>query len=87
MDEKIIKQVSKILEEWNPLGENSNSIKDLDGYRIEAIDILSTYQMIFKGNLEKAVKEILEQAFDIKIDSQKAAETATKIKSVLKDYK
>jgi len=87
MDEKIITRVSKILEEWNPLGEKSTSIKDLDGYRTEAIDILSTSKIMFKDNIEKAVKEVLEQAFDIKIDPQKAVEAATKIKLILKDYK
>lgn len=87
MNEKLIDRVSKILEEWNPLGEKSITIEDLDGYRTEAIDILSTSKIVFKGNVEKAVKEVLEQAFNIIIDPKEAEEAATKIKLILKDYK
>jgi hypothetical protein len=35
-----IEEVAKILTEWNPLGDDAKKIKDLNGYRTEAIDII-----------------------------------------------
>ena len=52
MKDETIETVAKILEKWNPLGENANSIKDLDGYRVEAIDIISTLDLLY-GNISK----------------------------------
>ncbi len=39
MKEETIQEVSKILDEWNPLGEHASTIEDLNGYRTEAIDL------------------------------------------------
>ena len=42
MHEEQITLVAKVLEEWNPLGDAANTVDGLDGYRYEAIDIIST---------------------------------------------
>ena len=39
--EQQIIEIAKIIEDWNPLGEAANSIDQLEGYRYEAMDILS----------------------------------------------
>ncbi len=84
MEEKLIQQVAKIIEDWNPLGEMAKTIKDLDGYRTEAIDILFTNQLIFKGNIKKALIDILEEAFDIEIALNEAESVANKIEKIIK---
>ena len=40
MNEEHIARVKELLIEWNPLGEKSILIEDLNGYEIEATDIL-----------------------------------------------
>ena len=40
MEEEQISKVAAVLAEWNPLGSKADSVSDLDGYRIEAIDII-----------------------------------------------
>jgi hypothetical protein len=40
VDEVQISKVAAVLAEWNPLGSRADSVLDLDGYRIEAIDII-----------------------------------------------
>ena len=40
MQDYEIEEVAKILNEWNPLGDDASKIKDLDGYRTEATDII-----------------------------------------------
>ena len=67
MNKDLIAAVANILGSWNPLGEKANSVESLDGYRIEAIDILSSSK-ILRIPIKKAVKDVLEQAFDISIN-------------------
>ena len=83
MKDDTIEKVAKILEEWNPLGENANFVKDLDGYRVEAIDIISTLDMFYGNNVEKAVSGILEEAFDIRLASDEVKIAAEKIRKIL----
>ncbi len=66
MEEYEIKEVSKILTEWNPLGDAAKKIKDLNGYRTEAIDIIFSLE-IYKNrtSAENIVREVLNQAFDL----------------------
>ena len=83
MKDETIEDVAKILEEWNPLGENANFIKDLDGYRVEAIDILSTLDMYYSNNVEKVVSGILEESFDISLARDEVKLASKKIRKVL----
>ncbi len=43
MKDETIEKVAKILEEWNPLGENANTVEDLDGYRVEAFGYINIW--------------------------------------------
>jgi hypothetical protein len=40
LEEVQISKVAAVLAEWNPLGSRADSVSDLNGYRIEAIDII-----------------------------------------------
>jgi len=33
MDEDLIKSVSEVLLEWNPIGDQADLVKDLEGYK------------------------------------------------------
>ena len=80
---KII-QVAKIIEEWNPLGEKANSIKDLEGYRYEAMDIISSYKILSKQqSLKESIEKVLTQAFHIELNESKLTEATQRIKTIL----
>ena len=83
MNEETIQQVSKILDEWNPLGDKASTINDLNGYRTEAIDILSTYEFFSGLTVQKAVKKVIEQAFDITVDENGLNNAAERISKII----
>ena len=84
MNEEQILYVAKVLEEWNPLGEAANTVKQLDGYRYEAIDIISTIQIVNgPGKIKESIEQVLTQAFNIELNQVKLAEAANKIKSIV----
>lgn len=64
MDELQISKVAAVLADWNPLGSRADTVSDLDGYRIEAIDIIMALGVFRKFVApEKTVSDILNQAF------------------------
>ena len=84
MDEAQISKVAAVLAEWNPLGSRANSVSDLDGYRIEAIDIIMARRIW--GNsiaLEETVSDILNQAFDLTLKPSECVAPARKIQLIL----
>jgi len=84
MEEYEIEEVAKILTEWNPLGDDAKKIKDLNGYRTEAIDIISSLE-IYKNSTsgENIVREILNQAFDLYLTKNECIAPTQKILNVL----
>ena len=82
MKEELINSVSTILSEWNPLGDRAETISDLDGYRYEAMDILSTIKIV-KVAPEKAVSDVLTQAFRITLDEAQLKYYSAKIERLL----
>ena len=84
MREGEIVQVAKVLEEWNPLGEAFNTVEQLDGYRYEAIDIISTIN-IFPGSnkVKNAIERVLTQAFGIELNETDLAKASKKIGLIL----
>jgi len=84
MDEEKILKVAKILDEWNPLGDAANTVDQLDGYHVEAIDIIATIQ-IFRGKnkVEKAISEVLTQAFNIDLDKKMLSKASKDVADVL----
>jgi len=86
MKEKKITEVAKILEVWNPLGERANSVEDLHGYRYEAMDIISTAEIMYSNsNFKKAVKQVLDQAFDLSVDGPELEKASKEIEKIIKN--
>ena len=84
MIEEEIKNVAKVLEEWNPLGEKANSTEGLEGYRYEAMDIISSSRILSKSqNIRESVEKVLTQAFSIKLNEKQLNEASNKIKEIL----
>ena len=78
MDERQIQQVAAILMSWNPLGLEATRIPDLNGYRTEAIDIISSLGVFGKSKAPaKLVADVLNQAFNLTL-TQAHCEAATK---------
>jgi hypothetical protein len=82
-DEKI-KQVSRVLSEWNPLGDRAGTIPELDRYRIEAMDILFYLRLFGSANPAATVRDILNQAFDISLPMDECRDAASRIASIFK---
>lgn len=84
MHEEQITQVAKVLEEWNPLGNAANTVDGLDGYRYEAIDIISTIELLAGPNkVKKAICQVLTEAFNIEVDQAELAKAAKRVESLL----
>ena len=84
MEDNEIEKVAKILTEWNPLGDDAKKIKDLNGYRTEALDIISNLE-IYKNrtSAENIVREVLNQAFDLYLKKNECIAPTKKILNVL----
>ena len=84
MDEEKILKVAKILDEWNPLGDAENTVDQLDGYHVEAIDIIETIQIYGgKNKVEKAISEVLAQAFNIDLDKKLLSKASKDVADIL----
>ena len=85
MEEIVISKVAKVLDTWNPLGEKANSIESLDGYKYEAIDIISTIgNLTGREQIKRTIKQVLEQAFGISVEENKLQIATFEIESILK---
>ena len=84
MDETQIAKVAEILSEWNPLGAKAHTIPHLDGYRTEAIDIIATFHLPYRGaKAGSAVRDVLNQAFDLSLSEIECAEPTRRIAAIL----
>jgi hypothetical protein len=84
MNEEKITAVASVLAQWNPLGESARNVEDLDGYRVEAADII--FGLRVRGNSvnpERLVMEVLNQAFDLILTPQSCIVPAQKIVAIL----
>ena len=84
MEDYETEEVAKILTEWNPLGDDAKKIKDLNGYRTEAMDIISSLE-IYKNRMrpENIIREVLNQAFDLYLTENECIAPTQKILTVL----
>ena len=80
-DEKII-EISKILTEWNPLGERAAAMKDLNNYQTEAVDVLSTI-VLYGHSPKKATAAVLQEAFLIDLEKTELDHYSRKIQVIL----
>jgi hypothetical protein len=82
-DDKV-REIGRILTEWNPLGARAATVKDLNDYEIEVRDIL--WAMDLHGDtVKKAVAMILEQAFNIELDDFELERYSKRIAALLDD--
>ena len=80
MEDYEVSEVAKILNEWNPLGDEAAYVQDLDGYKTESIDILFNVKMSNgRVGIEKTVMEVLNEAFDIELTRNECSAVAAKI--------
>ena len=84
MEEYEISEVAKILNEWNPLGDEAANVPDLDGYRYESIDILSHLESAKgKTSVESVLMQVLNEAFNIDLTKNDCSDAASKILRIL----
>ncbi len=84
MEDYKISEVSRILSEWNPLGNEAKAIKDLDGYKTESIDILFQLEMTSgRANINKVVMQVLNEAFDLELTEKECSGAASSIVNLL----
>lgn len=88
MDQTQIKKVASVLAEWNPLGNKAQNFTDLEGYRTEAIDIISVFRLPIGGTTATSkVMTVLNQAFELTLSESDCAEAAKKIALILEQHK
>ena len=84
MNEEQVIAVANILARWNPLGEGARDVTDLDGYRVEAADIIVGLKI--RGSSvkpERLVMEVLNQAFELNVPLQSCIGPAQEIVAIL----
>jgi len=84
MNKKQLEKVKQILSEWNPIGEQSSRIADLNNYETEAVDIL--FYIDKKSSVDqinKITAGILEEAFGVNIDLKESKKFAERIKNTI----
>lgn len=82
MKEELITSVSEVLSDWNPVGEKAESVSDLEGYKYEAMDIISAIE-ISSVPVEKAVSDVLTQAFGITLSEAQLKHYSSQIEQLL----
>ena len=84
MNEEQITAIANVLAKWNPLGTAAQEVPDIDGYRIEAGDII--FGLKIRGRSVKAeqfVADVLNQAFDLSLDPKSCVPYAKEIVAIL----
>jgi len=92
-DDEIVKEIMKILLEWNPLGSSAKNLPDLDNYEPEANDIFYFYDddLQFprykdkKTKVLKVVKTIINETFNLNLTEDDCKKPSEKIYDILYD--
>lgn len=84
--EEQIQKTMKILTTWNPLGDQSAKITDLDNYRTEAIDILFHIdsKIVYSDPLI-VVMDIFNQAFDLNLSKDECEKATNEILKIVSE--
>ena len=86
MNKEHIAKVKVLLSEWNPLGNKSVQINDLNNYEIEATDILwHLKKKNTVSQISKMIDTVLNQAFGIHVDPVKCKIIAEQIHIMLNE--
>jgi len=84
--EELIRKVMELLSAWNPLGDRSSSVQDLNDYRTEAIDILFTIDSEgLKATPARIVRDVLNQAFDLELSLEECRKVSREILEQISD--
>ena len=85
MEDYEVSEVAKILNEWNPLGDEAERVDDLDGYKTESADILFELEMSGMSNARvmEVLMQVLSEAFDIELTENECSDAATRIIGIL----
>ena len=83
--EEKIRKTMDLLTTWNPLGDKTKTIWDLDNYRTEATDILFNLQLAdASANPARIVQNILNQAFDLSLSLEECADVGREIQELVR---
>ncbi len=85
MNEEMAQAIANILNEWNPLGERATLIKNLDGYAVEAEDILWSMDL-YNKTVRQALGAVLAEAFSIDVKASELDRYSAQIEAVIKQY-
>ena len=85
LNEELIRAVADILNDWNPLGERASSVNGLDGYYVEAMDVLSSLDS-YKQSVRRTVGAVLSDAFEIELDEGKLRQYSERIEQLIKKH-
>jgi hypothetical protein len=85
MNEEMAQAIANLLNEWNPLGERATLIKNLDGYAVEAEDILWSMDLDNK-TVRQALSAVLAEAFSIDVKASKLDRYSAQIEAVIKQH-
>jgi hypothetical protein len=86
ISENQIEKVKQLLTEWNPLGERSVEISDLNNYQTEAVDIL--FLLNKKSSvayINKLMVKVLAEAFNLEIDLNESYTYAEKLREIINE--
>jgi hypothetical protein len=86
ISENQIEKVKQLLTEWNPLGERSVEISDLNNYQTEAVDIL--FLLNKKSSvayINKLMVKVLPEAFNLEIDLNESYTYAEKLREIINE--
>lgn len=83
-DDQKIEAVAAVLLDWNPLGNDAESVRDLDGYKTEAIDIFVEWpERASPKKATRIIMEMLNEAFNLSLNLEECSDAATKISAIL----
>ncbi len=84
VNEEQVDAVARVLAKWNPLGAAGQGVPDLDGYRIEATDIIVGLKIRSQSvRAEAFIARILNEAFDLSLDAKSCVPYAKEIVAIL----
>jgi Domain of unknown function (DUF1871) len=83
-DDQQIEAVARVLRDWNPLGDDAEKVRDLDGYKTEAIDIFVEWpERADPKKAARIIMELLNEAFNLSLNLKECCDAATKISAIL----
>ena len=86
MNEEQITAVADVLAKWNPLGAAAQGVPDLDGYRVEAADILFGLKLRRRSvGTDAFVARVLNDTFDLSLDVKTCSPHAKEIVAILQE--